>query len=206
MTAGWVKLASMGLVSLCLASQAAAEEPTRYEYYLVMGDTPQRLFASMLTNGPQVSGGRAYASARMERHIETRTERIGHRCRIAALKISMTFTIRLPQLNPDQTITPSVRKSFDRFYTFAKRHEETHRAIWLQCAAEAEALASSVAAATCAEAEAQSLELVDSAAMRCNRRHAEFDATEQKLLKQHPFIRQVRSTTTEMAANEGSSR
>ena len=41
--------------------------------------------------------------------------------------------------------------SFDRFYAFAKRHEETHRAIWLQCAAEAEALAGGVAAATCAE-------------------------------------------------------
>jgi predicted secreted Zn-dependent protease len=202
MIVSWTKFAGMGLLLLCLASQAAAEEPTRYEYYLVMGDSPRSLFASMLSNGPQVAGGRAYASARMDRHIETRTERTRHQCRVATLKINMTFTIHLPQLNPEQTIAPSLRRSFERFYAFAKHHEETHRAIWLQCAAEAEIVARGVAAATCAEAEARSLEIVESVGKRCDRRHAAFDAAEQKLLKQHPFIRQLRSTSpTETAAN-----
>ena len=194
-----IKFLCAALIWLCLVSQAGAELLTRYEHYLVAGDTPQRLLASMLSNGPQVGGGRAYASTRMDPRVEISTERIGGQCRIAILNINMNFTIRLPQLKPDQTIGPTLRQIFDRFYAFAKRHEETHRAIWLQCSAEAAALASGTSAATCQEAEVKSLKIVESVSMRCNRRHAEFDAAEQKLLHQHPFMRQQRLTQpTEM--------
>jgi predicted secreted Zn-dependent protease len=81
--------------------------------------------------------------------------------------------------------------SFDRFYTFAKRHEEGHRSIWLACADEAEALAVEVTAKTCAEAEAKALNIVDEVAKRCDLKHAAFDAGEKSKLFNHPFIKQV---------------
>jgi predicted secreted Zn-dependent protease len=103
----------------------------------------------------------------------------------------MTFTIQLPQLRKSAHVDPTLRKSFDRFYEFAKKHEETHRAIWLKCAAEAEAKVSHVTAKTCSEAEAQGLKIVENVASDCDARHLAFDAAEQKRLVNHPFIKQV---------------
>ena len=88
-------------------------------------------------------------------------------------------------------VNPTLRKSFNRFYEFAKKHEETHRAIWLKCAAEAEAKVSRVVAKTCSEAEAQGLKIVEDIAGKCDARHLAFDASEQKRLVNHPFIKQV---------------
>jgi predicted secreted Zn-dependent protease len=184
--------AMLAALPICFASQAGAQQLTHYAHYLVDGDTAQRLLQSMLTNGPKVGGSKAYATARMDPVINASAEVIGHQCRIARFKMNMKFTIHLPQLENNRAFEPSLRRSFERFYAFAKHHEETHRAIWLQCAAEAETLATGVMGATCAEAEALSLKIVREVSKRCDKRHAAFDANEQKRLFQHPFMLQAR--------------
>jgi predicted secreted Zn-dependent protease len=191
------------MLYFCLGLQARAQPLTTYVHYLVTGDSAQNLFESMLSNGPRVGGGKAYASTKMDPTVSASTVMANGQCRIASFKLSMNFTIRLPQLQDDQKLDPALRQSFERFYGFAKRHEEAHRGIWLACAAEAEALAASVAAASCAEAEARSLSVVEEVTKRCDRRHAEFDAGEQKLLSKHPFMKQallrVRSVVEQVA-------
>jgi predicted secreted Zn-dependent protease len=177
--------------AIFLGSQAAAQPLTNYVHYLVAGDSAQGLFESMLSNGPRVGGGKAYASTRMDPDVSASTQVSGGRCRVAGFKMNMTFTIRLPQLEKQGNVEPALRQSFERFYNFAKRHEERHREIWLQCAAEAETLATGVTAPTCAEAEARSLKIVEDVSRRCDRRHAEFDAGEQKRLSTHPFMKQA---------------
>jgi predicted secreted Zn-dependent protease len=169
----------------------AAEPLTNYVHYLVTGSSAQGLFESMLSNGPRVAGGKAYASTRMDPDVTASTAASGRQCRIASFNMNMTFTIRLPQLENGRKVNPALRSSFERFYAFAKRHEETHREIWLKCAAEAESLAIGVAAGTCAEAEARGLKIVEEVSKRCDRRHAEFDAGEQKQLSKHPFMKQA---------------
>lgn len=183
--------AILAALSACLGPGAGAKPLTNYVHYLVAGSSAQGLFESMINNGPKVGGGRAYASTRMDPNVSASTVANGGQCRVVSFKMNMTFTIRLPQLDNDQKVEPALRKSFERFYQFAKRHEETHRTIWLQCAAEAEALATGLKAATCAEAEAQSLKIVDDVSKRCDRRHAEFDAADQKQLSRHPFMKQA---------------
>jgi predicted secreted Zn-dependent protease len=178
-------------VIICFGSKATAQPTTSYVHYLVAGNSAQSLFESMLNNGPRVGGGKAYASTRMDPNLSASTISSGGRCRVASFKMNMSFTIRLPQIDEDRKIEPALRQSFDRFYAFAKRHEETHRKIWLQCAAEAEALATGVVAESCAEAEARSLKIVEEVSKSCDRRHAEFDAGEQKKLTKHPFLRQA---------------
>jgi predicted secreted Zn-dependent protease len=188
---------------ICLGPQVAAEPLTNYVHYLVTGNSAQGLFESMLSNGPRVGGGKAYASTRMDPEVTASTAASGHQCRIASFTMNMTFTIRLPQLENGRKVSPALRSSFERFYAFAKRHEETHREIWLKCAAEAENLAIGVTAGTCAEAEARGLQIVEEVSRRCDRRHAEFDAGEQKQLSKHPFMKQalfnVRSRPQEAA-------
>lgn len=182
---------TLATLTFCLGAQAGTQTSTSYVHYLVAGTSAHSLFESMLNNGPRVGGGKAYASTRMDPNLAASTITSGGQCRVASFKMNMTFTIRLPQLDGTKNIEPALRSSFERFYGFAKRHEETHRQIWLDCAAEAEALATGVAAATCPEAEARSLKIVEEVSRRCDRRHAEFDAGEQKKLSKHPFLRQA---------------
>jgi predicted secreted Zn-dependent protease len=179
------------LVSLIFVPAAEAKPVTNYTHYLIAGESAEGLYLSMLRKGPHVGGGKAYASTKMVPEVSAKTVQMGRGCRIQDFKVNMTFTISLPQLKKSPSVDPSLRKSFSRFYEFAKKHEETHRSIWLKCAAEAEAQVNNVIAKTCPEAEERGLAIVEDVARQCDARHLAFDAAEQKRLVNHPFIKQV---------------
>jgi predicted secreted Zn-dependent protease len=181
----------LALISIVLVAPAHGKPITNYTHYLIAGESAEGLYKAMLRKGPHVGGGKAYASTRMEPQVSANTIQGKDGCHIENFKVNMTFTIRLPQLRKSAGIDPALKKSFSRFYEFAKRHEETHRSIWLKCAAEAESRVNRVKARTCAEAEAQGLNIVEQVAQRCDARHIAFDAAEQERLVAHPFIKQV---------------
>jgi predicted secreted Zn-dependent protease len=183
----------IALISMAVLPAAQAKPITNYTHYLIAGESAEGLYRSMLRRGPHVGGGKAYASTRMVPRVSAKTVQAGSSCRIESFEVDMTFTIRLPQLKKSTNIDPRLRASFARFYEFAKRHEETHRSIWLKCGAEAEALVNKVRANTCSEAEARGLAIVEEVARRCDARHVAFDAAEQRRLVNHPFIKQVLS-------------
>jgi predicted secreted Zn-dependent protease len=176
---------------MILVPVAQAKPVTNYTHYLIAGESAEGLYRSMLRKGPHVGGGKAYASTKMVPEVSAKTVETGSGCRIQDFRVNMTFTIRLPQLKKSGNIDPSLRKSFSRFYEFAKKHEETHRSIWLKCAAEAEAKVNRVTAGSCPEAEARGLAIVEQVARQCDARHVAFDEAEQKRLVTHPFIKQV---------------
>jgi predicted secreted Zn-dependent protease len=181
----------IALISIAVLPAAEAKPITNYTHYLIAGESAEGLYRSMLRKGPHVGGGKAYASTRMVPRVSAKTVQAGRGCRIQSFNVDMTFTIRLPQLRKSSNVDPTLRTSFSRFYEFAKRHEETHRSIWLKCGAEAEALVNKVKAKTCSEAEARGLAIVEEVARRCDARHVAFDEAEQKRLVNHPFIKQV---------------
>jgi len=164
---------------------------TKYTYYLIGGGSAASLHEAMILKGPRVGNGKAYASAHMEPRVTSKTIREGASCLIQEFKIDMTFTIRLPQLRKGIKLDTSTRRRFEEFYRLAKRHEETHRRIWLSCAAEAEALVQNVSAKTCSQAEARGVEIVNQAAKRCDARQVKFDSAEQRRLLKNPFIQQI---------------
>jgi predicted secreted Zn-dependent protease len=176
---------------MSLLPAAQAKPVTNYTHYLIAGESAEGLYRSMLRKGPHVGGGKAYASTKMVPDVSAKTVDTGKGCRIQDFQVNMTFTIRLPQLKKSAKVDVDLRKSFSRFYEFAKKHEETHRSIWLKCAVEAEAQVNKVRARTCPEAEARGLAIVEEVARRCDARHVAFDEAEQKRLVHHPFIKQV---------------
>jgi predicted secreted Zn-dependent protease len=143
------------LISVILVPVAQAKPITNYTHYLIAGESAESLYRAMLRRGPHVGGGKAYASTKMVPEVSAKTVETGGGCRIQDFKVNMTFTIRLPQLKKSATVDATLRKSFSRFYEFAKKHEETHRTIWLKCAAEAEARVNTIKAKTCPDAEAR---------------------------------------------------
>jgi predicted secreted Zn-dependent protease len=181
------------LISIIINASFANAEPadTKYTYYLIGGESAASLHLSMIKRGPRVGGGRAYASASMEPNVTLKTRSTGSTCRIENFKVNMTFTIRLPQLKKSARLNTRVRKSFQEFYSFAKRHEETHRSIWRSCARETEAIAQKVKARTCSQAEADAFKIFYREAKRCHARQVAFDMADKKRLHRIPFIKQA---------------
>jgi predicted secreted Zn-dependent protease len=172
-----------------LFSANAYASDTEYTYYLIAGKSADDLHFSMSQKGPQIYGGRAYASATVEPKVTLRTRQQGGTCRIADFKIHMKFTIRLPKLKKSANLSSEVRKSFQQFYQSAKQHEETHRAIWQDCARETEGLAREVRAGSCSDSEEMAYEIYHQIGQECHERQMAFEATEYERLSQHPFIK-----------------
>jgi len=194
------------LISMFLVPVAQAKPITNYTHYLIAGESAESLYRSMLRRGPHVGGGKAYASTKMVPEVSAKTVETGGGCRIQDFKVNMTFTIRLPQLKKSATVDATLRKSFSRFYEFAKKHEETHRTIWLKCAAEAEARVNTIKAKTCPDAEERGLAIVEEVARQCDARHVAFDEAEQKRLVNHPFIKQILARQKKAVAEAGLSK
>ena len=170
-------------------SANADPSDTKYTYYLIAGQSADDLHFSMSQKGPQIYGGRAYASATVVPRLILRTRQQGDFCRIADFQVHMKFSIRLPKLKKSANLSTEVRQAFKQFYRSAKQHEETHRAIWLECAKETEALGRKVRAPTCSAAEAMGYDLYDQIGEVCHQRHMAFEEAEYERLSQHPFIK-----------------
>lgn len=177
------------LVSAAIVN-AATIANTRYDYYAISGKTLIDIYDSMLKRGPHVDGAKAYASTSATSSQEGKL--VGkNSCRIDDYKLKIDFVIRLPKLKDESKLPSAERARFQRFSQFLKKHEETHRSIWLDCAAKLEAKVAKISAKNCNEAEARSENLWAEMRRSCNKRHQAFDAAEQKRLLQHPFLRYV---------------
>ena len=189
-------LVSAAAAILLSIDGAAAKPPvTKYVHYSVAGSSAQSLYSSMLRNGPHVAGNRAYASISMVPSIRAYVQQGEASCRIQKFAIDVTFTIRLPELKQGSKLGADLRRNFAAFYAFAKKHEETHRSIWLKCAAEAEAAVNSISAKNCAEMNRRAQRAVEKMnACRASRDMA-FDNAEQQRLARHPFIKQALART-----------
>lgn len=189
----WVRSALGAAVFTAIGFSSAAAEPvTKYVHYPVTGTSIGELYAAMLRRGPHVGRGRAFASVRMDPKISSTTRATGGSCQIDSFTFDMTFTIQLPELVQPSSVEPLSRASFNEFYQFAKKHEETHRTIWITCAEKAEALVVKTEAKSCPAAETQSLKIVEGVARNCDARHTAFDIAEQVRLASHPFMKEVR--------------
>ncbi len=190
-------LASIFAVVFVLAIDSAAARPpvTKYVHYPVAGPSAQSVYNSMLRNGPHVGGDRAYASITMVPNISAFVQQGESFCRIRNFTIDVTFTIRLPELKQGVKLGADVRKNFAAFYAFAKKHEETHRSIWLQCAAETEAAVNAISAKNCPEANRRALKAIEKMNTCRATRDLAFDNAEQQRLARHPFIKQAFAPT-----------
>lgn len=182
-------------LAICLSLPAASAvagtiASTSYQYYFVSGRSAVDLYDSMLKRGPHVDGEKAYAATSATSSQDGRLVQ-GKSCRIEDYKVKINFVIRLPKLRDAAKLPAAERQRFDRFAQFLRRHEETHRSIWLDCAAGLEAKVDRIVAKTCGEAEAKADRLWTDMRKSCALKHQAFDAAEQKRLMVHPFLRYV---------------
>ncbi len=191
MTAKSISL--VAAILACSASGAALAKPihiTNFTYYTVGGDTAQEIYKSMLRKGPRVNGAKAYAATSATTSQDGKLLQ-GASCSIDGYRLNLQFTIKLPKIKNEKVLQASDRSRWQQFSVFLKRHEETHRSIWLGCAADLERQVKSIKSKTCGEADKKAQKLWDKMRAACSKKHLAFDAAEQKKLMQHPFVRLV---------------
>lgn len=188
-----IGVAVAALIAVSLGSGTGAAAPaftTKYAYYKISGENAADVYISMLKRGPHVRGEKAYAATLMESSQSGKLQQTNN-CRMINYKISAEFTIRLPKLADEKVLSPSVRNRWQQFSSFLRKHEETHRAIWMGCAKEMEARISTLRATNCDALERKAQAIRDQIQNACTRKHTVFDAAEQKRLSKHPFVKMV---------------
>lgn len=171
-------------------ADARPAHTTKYTYYTVGGDSAEDIYRAMLSRGPRVNGAKAYAATTASSSQDGRLSQ-GKSCRVEDYKLRIDFVIKLPRIKNEKVLPASDRARWQQFSAFLKKHEETHRSIWLECAADLERKVRSIKAKTCGQADAQAAKLWNQTRASCSKRHDAFDRAEQKRLVQHPFVKLV---------------
>lgn len=181
-------------VMTCGVSNAVAQplQTTKYVYYTISGDSASKVYDAMIKRGPHVNGAKAYASTAATSSQQGKLAQ-GKSCEIQDYRLKIDFVIRLPKVGNPKALTGAANTRWQQFSQFLKRHEETHRSIWLDCAAELEKDVRAINASDCSIADAKAAKLWAQMRQSCSRRHDAFDAAEQKKVLKHPFVRMVMS-------------
>ena len=164
-------------------AEAAPAFTTKYVYYKVSGDTAAGVYVSMLKRGPHVKGEKAYAATSAESSQRGKLE-LTKSCRIVDYQYRIDFT-------DEAGLSTSARDRWQQFSSFLRKHEETHRTIWMGCANEIETKVRALRGRTCEEVDRKAQAIRDQVQNACNRKHAAFDTAEQKKLAKHPFVKMV---------------
>lgn len=186
-------VAALALIAGAWVAGPVAAGPkvsVNYAYYPVSGSTAVGLMRDLHLDGPTVNGTGAYAYTTSEMS-QSGTVRQGKTCSIPRYTIGIQFTITLPAAQDLPDARPRVRAAWKSFYSFVKRHEETHKSIWIGCASTMQAKVRALKTATCDQLGARIDQIIAREQAACHRKHAAFDRSERSRLAAQPLIRQA---------------
>lgn len=174
---------------------------TKILHYSISASTARGLDDQMSSLGPYHGSERAYANIVIKPNYDGKLVQ-GRFCRLENFKVTADFTMTLPVLAPGLKLTKSLNSKWKSFSAFARRHEETHRAIWLECLAKAERRVLALRVADCGTLSREVDRIFENEWQICERRQQAFDASERTKLLRHPLlvaasrVRQTATTTT----------
>lgn len=188
--------AILAAAGACGTAGAKPSQNTKYSYYTVSGDTAAEIYNAMIKRGPNVNGAKAYAATSATTTQDGKLLQ-GASCQIQDYRLKLDFVIKLPRIRNEKVLPAADRQRWQQFSSFLKTHEETHRKIWMDCAADLERQVKNIKAKSCDDADSKATQLWEKIRASCNKKHAAFDAAEQKRLMAHPFVKLVykRATT-----------
>ena len=173
-----------------LAHAAGPKVAVNYQYYAVSGTSAVQLMRDLHLHGPTVDGAGAYAMT--ESSFSQSGQMVqGKGCSAPRYTIGMSFTITLPAAQDLPEASTRVRKAWRSFYGFVKKHEETHKAIWLSCAATMQSKIRALRTKTCEALQSRATQILESESAKCRRKHDAFDRSERSRLRAQPLIQQA---------------
>jgi len=181
------------ILCACLMGKSAISKPnqtTKYTYYTIYGNTPGAIYTTLVRRGPRVGGVKAYAATTA---VSSQSGQLtqGKYCSLEDYKFKIDFTIKLPRLKNEAALKGATKADWKKFSSFLKIHEETHRRIWLACAAALETKVKAIQTSSCAELNEKSTKLWEQMRVSCAKKQDAFDVAEQARLLRHPFVKLV---------------
>lgn len=176
---------------------AAAEliHTTQYRTHAVRGTTPQAVLRYMNAH-PIIDpdDGPAYANLTHDHHLSMATFAAGGVCRVKNLRFTWRFVLTLPKAVDYGAMNASTRSKWDAFVAGLKRHEETHRAIFLKCGAKFVPAAERITAAGgCAGLENKVRRSIERAYAACMSEQRAFEKRDRPRILGLAFVQAARS-------------
>lgn len=184
------------LAAIVVAGDAAAElvHTTEYRTHAVRGTTPQAIWRHMNAH-PIIDpdDGPAYANLTHDHQLSMKTAGAGGVCRVSALTFRWRFVLTLPKAVDQAAMDPRTRSMWNDFVAGLKRHEETHRAIFLRCGATFVRAAERLTDASCASLERKVRRSIDQAYRACMAEQRAFEKRDRPRILGLAFIKAARS-------------
>lgn len=126
----------------------------------------------------------------------------GASCRVENLTATAEFTLTLPRLASGTKLSSALSARWKSFETFVRRHEEHHRAIWIDALSRAERRIAGLSNRNCAQLDAAIKQVLHEEWQSAETRHVGFDRAEQAQLQRHPLLAEAnRSHGDDTASN-----
>ena len=183
--------AVFGVVLLVYQALPAPAQPTShttYLYFPVHGSSLPELHRDMISHGPTANGVRGYGVTAAKPGKQMSVEACQ---RNGDYHFGVEFEIWLPKAANPAVLSVGERALWSRFAQFVKKHEEVHRSIWMDCAAEYDRKLAASAAQDCASGQAKVAALWSEMLATCGPKQIAFDAGQRGVLKAQPFMMRV---------------
>ncbi len=170
------------------AAVSASAQPvvrTSYTYYNISGSSLPELRQAMISKRVSANGVMGYGMT---------SPSLGREMSVASCKatgnyrFSVTISEKLPRADTSQ-LSPADASRWNSFAQFVRRHEDTHRAIWVSCAADAERKFVAGGTQDCGSAHSRAIKIYNEMIAQCKPKQVAFDAQQRGVLKSHPFIK-----------------
>lgn len=170
--------AIVSVVFLAGIAEAQVAHETKISHYRIGGKTPLGLVNGMFRKGKKQDGRVLLASLATKADYTVKFP--PNSCRNGKIKLNARFLMKLPVPKHKRRLSKDTAKSFDIFYAFLKKHEETHRRIMVQCLARIQSRVNKLLSKTrsCQQlknAKSRVDRIADEEAKRCRGKHDALD-------------------------------
>ncbi|SDB48374.1 DUF922 domain-containing protein [Bauldia litoralis] len=182
---------TVGAVSMSVADVRSS---TQYRSYSVSGSTARSLVSYMRSNPFRGDHGNAVANIRPSYRISAPSKMTGGTCRAPKVTLNINFVMTLPRGRSESSMASSTRNAWRSFVAFSKRHENTHRSIYIQCGKTFVAKAQRLSAKSCGSLQASIRRLLESEKRACQSKHRAFDRREYNRIRNLSLFRMAGSS------------
>lgn len=183
---------AVSLAGFSAAVSAEVRTTTQQRAYNVSGSTSKSLVSYMRSRPLRGDHGNAVANIRPTYRISAPTKMIGGTCRAPKVTLHIRFVMTLPRARSESAMASSTRNAWRSFVSFSRRHEQTHRKIYIQCGNTFVAKAQKMTNKSCAGLQAALRRQLETEKRACERKHRAFDRRERGRINSLSLFRMAR--------------
>jgi predicted secreted Zn-dependent protease len=187
----FVAIALVAPLTVSIAG-AQVKTTTTTRYHSVGGSTAKSLVMSMRSRPVSGDSGAALANIRPYYRLDVATRTSGGTCRASTVALNIRFVMTLPRARSASTMRSSTRSAWNAFASFARRHEQHHRSIYIQCGNSFIAKAKRMTNGSCAALQSSIRRLLEREKRACEGRNRAFDRGEKARLLRLSLFRMAR--------------